>query len=335
MDITSLKQGILSGNRKALSRAITIIESETPYHRRLTTELLSGLEQNNTDNKCIRLGITGPPGVGKSTFIETFGLFLIEKDLSVAVIAVDPSSKKSGGSILGDKLRMHKLSTKEKAFIRPAASGNNLGGINTATLNIITLLEYAGFDVILVETVGVGQSETNVYDITDMFIHLYNPVSGDEMQGIKRGIMELSDLFLITKSDGNLLEDSMITEKKLIIALSFLRTTYPDWKPPIIRTSAQTSMGYNKTWASIEKFFQSEQRKKSAITRRKETRKKQITEHLSSSILAKLLKEFSQTNNFDTIIEQLSAGAFTEEEIVNVILDEFAKNHYTHGQATK
>jgi len=334
MDITSLKQGILSGSRKALSRAITIIESETPYHRRLAAEFLSSFEENPI-NKCIRLGITGPPGVGKSTFIETFGLFLIEKKLSVAVIAVDPSSKKSGGSILGDKLRMHKLSANEKAFIRPVAAGNNLGGISTSTLNIITLLEHSGFDVILVETVGVGQSETNVYDITDMFIHLYNPVSGDEMQGIKRGIMELSDLFLITKSDGNLLEDSLITEKKLMIALSFLRRTYPDWKPPIIRTSAQTSMGYKETWESIVNFFDSSQRKKTAAIRRKEARKKQIIEHLSSSIMTKLLKEFSYTHNIDTIIDQISSGLYTEEEIVINILDEFSKNHYAQGHATK
>lgn len=334
MDLFSLKQKLISGNRKALSKAITLIESELPEKQRLAYELLHSLSDEPKPTTK-RIGITGPPGVGKSTFIENFGLFLIEKGLKIAVIAVDPSSKRSGGSILGDKMRMNRLASSPNSYIRPVPSGNNLGGVSSATLNIMSLLEHSNFDVILVETVGVGQSETNVYDLTDMFVHLYNPVSGDEMQGIKRGIMELSDLFLITKADGDTLDEALLTEQKLKIALSFLHTTYKDWKPPILRTSALSQLNFTTIWDLICAFFTSEERRYIALNRRKKALYTQCFKNLSDSIITKIISKFGERNDINLLINQMSYGLYNEQQIADKIILDFVTHYSDQGQATK
>ena len=197
-----LLKPLLAGDRRALARAITLVESTRTDHRERADALLAELLPHS--GKSVRLGITGVPGVGKSTFIERFGLSLIEKGRSLAVLAIDPSSKRGGGSILGDKTRMEELSRNERAFIRPSPAGATLGGVARRTREAMLLAEAAGFDTVLVETVGVGQSETAVADMVDMFIVLLLPAGGDDLQGIKRGVIELADLIVVNKADGDL-----------------------------------------------------------------------------------------------------------------------------------
>ena len=197
-----LADGVLNGNRRALARAITLVESSRPDHRTEADRLLERLIPHSGGS--VRLGISGAPGVGKSTFIEALGNHLIDADHRVAVLTVDPSSAISGGSILGDKTRMEMLARRSEAFIRPSPAGRTLGGVARRSREALIVCEAAGFDVIIVETVGVGQSETMVADMTDMFVLLLQPGGGDELQAIKRGIMELADLVLINKADGEL-----------------------------------------------------------------------------------------------------------------------------------
>lgn len=199
--MTDLAQRLQSGERRALARAITLVESARADHRAQATELLAAL---GTGKQALRIGLSGTPGVGKSTFIEAFGLMLTAQGLRVAVLAVDPSSARSGGSILGDKTRMERLSRDPNAFIRPSPSQTQLGGVARRTREAVALCEAAGFDVVLIETVGVGQSETVVAEMSDLFVLLLAPAGGDELQGVKRGIMEIADLILVNKADGDL-----------------------------------------------------------------------------------------------------------------------------------
>ena len=200
-DIAELAARIAGGERRALARGITLVESARADHRDQAALLLKALPH---DRQALRIGLSGTPGVGKSTFIESFGMMLIGLGLRVAVLAVDPSSARSGGSILGDKTRMDRLSRVPSAFIRPSPSQTHLGGVARRTREVVTLCEGAGFDVILIETVGVGQSETMVAQLSDLFVLLLAPAGGDELQGVKRGIMEMADLILINKADGDL-----------------------------------------------------------------------------------------------------------------------------------
>lgn len=202
MNITDMAERIKRGERRALARAITLVESGHADHRVQATELLAAL---GTDREALRIGLSGTPGVGKSTFIESFGLMLTQQQgLRVAVLAVDPSSARSGGSILGDKTRMDLLSRDPNAFIRPSPSQTHLGGVAQRTREAVALCEAAGFDVVLIETVGVGQSETVVAQMSDLFLLLLAPAGGDELQGVKRGIMEMADVIVINKADGDL-----------------------------------------------------------------------------------------------------------------------------------
>ena len=202
MDITELADRILTGDRRALARAITLVESQRADHRAQAGELLEHLSKAR--RQALRVGLSGTPGVGKSTFIEAFGMLLTGQGLRVAVLAVDPSSARSGGSILGDKTRMERLSREKNAFIRPSPSQTHLGGVARRTREAVALCEAAGFDVVLIETVGVGQSETVVAEMSDLFLLLLAPAGGDELQGVKRGIMEMADLILVNKADGDL-----------------------------------------------------------------------------------------------------------------------------------
>ncbi|MFY7958676.1 MAG: methylmalonyl Co-A mutase-associated GTPase MeaB, partial [Elsteraceae bacterium] len=198
-DETSAEAALIAaGDRRALAQAITLVESTRADHRRRAEDLLARLAP---PGRSLRLGVSGVPGVGKSTFIERFGLLLIERGHKVAVLAVDPSSRRTGGSILGDKTRMHTLARHPDAFIRPSAAGSTLGGVARRTADAILLVEAAGYDVVIIETVGVGQSETAVADLTDLFLLLLPPAGGDELQGIKKGIVELADILVINKAD--------------------------------------------------------------------------------------------------------------------------------------
>ncbi len=246
-ETTALVEGVIEGNRRALARAITLVESTRSDHRAAASVLLRRLTPYA--GKSIRLGISGVPGVGKSTFIEAFGNHIIDEGHRLAVLTVDPSSAISGGSILGDKTRMELLSRRREAYIRPSPSGNTLGGITRRSREAMILCEAAGFDVIIVETVGVGQSETRVADMTDMFMLLLLPGGGDELQGIKRGIMELADLILINKADDEMQALAGQTAAEYRNALRLAHPRSADWKVEVRTCSARDDVGIAEAWA--------------------------------------------------------------------------------------
>ncbi len=247
MDIDELANRIRTGDRRALARAITLIESGRSDHRESALHLLDTLGQ---DRQALRIGLSGTPGVGKSTFIEAFGLMLTGRGLRVAVLAVDPSSARSGGSILGDKTRMERLSREPSAFIRPSPSQTELGGVARRTREAVALCEAAGFDVVLIETVGVGQSETMVADMSDLFVLLLAPAGGDELQGVKRGIMEMADLILVNKADGELKSQAVRTCADYAGALRLLRKRAqdPDGFPKALTVSSTEADGLERAW---------------------------------------------------------------------------------------
>ncbi len=251
MDITELGDKIIQGDRRALARGITLVESARADHRAQTAELMEILRRSN--RQALRIGLSGTPGVGKSTFIESFGMMLLGQGLRVAVLAVDPSSARSGGSILGDKTRMDRLARERAAFIRPSPSQTHLGGVARRTREAVALCEAAGFDVVLIETVGVGQSETVVAEMSDIFLLLLAPAGGDELQGVKRGIMEMADIILVNKADGDLKPTAMRTCADYAGALRLLRKRPqdPEGFPKAMTVSALQEDGLAQAWDEI------------------------------------------------------------------------------------
>jgi len=240
---------IRAGDRRALAQAITLLESTRDEDTDVGRAILEALVPST--GAAVRVGITGPPGVGKSTFIETFGLHVLEGGRRVAVLAVDPTSPLTGGSILGDKTRMERLAHTEGAFIRPSPSGGALGGVGHRTREAMLLCEGAGYDVILIETVGVGQSEVTVRSMVDFFTVLLQPGAGDELQGIKRGLLELADALVVTKADGDqkaLAERTQVEHRQ---ALQLLRQPHPEWKPPVLTVSSRVGEGIPEVWAAV------------------------------------------------------------------------------------
>ena len=252
MDTTERAALIRSGDRRALARAITLVESARADHRDQALALLAALRAPRRE--ALRIGLSGTPGVGKSTFIEAFGLMLTGQGLKVAVLAVDPSSARSGGSILGDKTRMERLSRDPNAFIRPSPSQSQLGGVARRTREAVALCEAAGFDIVLIETVGVGQSETVVAELSDLFLLLLAPAGGDELQGVKRGIMEMADLILVNKADGDLKPAAMRTVADYSGALHLLRRRPQDPKdfPKALPVSALAVEGLGQAWDEMQ-----------------------------------------------------------------------------------
>lgn len=247
-----LAQSVRDGDRRSIAQAITLIESTRPGDRDQANELMDYLIPHA--GQSIRLGISGVPGVGKSTFIESFGNHLIRQGHRVAVLAVDPTSAISGGSILGDKTRMETLSRDPNAFVRPSPAGHTLGGVTRHTRETINIVEAAGFDVVIVETVGVGQSETAVAEMTDMFVLLLLPGGGDELQGIKRGIVELADLIVVNKADGAMASVANHSAADYLGALRFLRPRHPDWTVPVETCSALENVGIEAIWDIVERY---------------------------------------------------------------------------------
>ena len=248
-----LFEGLQNGSRSALSAAITLIESENPQDRKLANALLRLCKKAAKSAK--RIGITGVPGVGKSTFIESFGLQLLQKGQKVAVLAIDPSSSISGGSILGDKTRMEQLSTQDAVFIRPSAAGKTLGGVAKNTREAILLCEAAGYDIIIIETVGVGQSETVVHGMVDFFLVLMLAGAGDELQGMKRGIMELADTVVINKADGQNEIAAKNARTQYASALHIFSQRPDAWQVPVLCASGLNGLGLPLVWQEIEKYF--------------------------------------------------------------------------------
>jgi LAO/AO transport system kinase len=246
-------KGVLQGNRTILARAITLIESNAPAHRNLGQEVLQALLPHSGNS--IRVGITGVPGAGKSTFVESVGSQLCKKNHRVAVLAVDPSSSLSGGSILGDKTRMERLSRDTRAFIRPSPTGGNLGGVAEKSRSTILLCEAAGYDTILVETVGVGQNETMVRQMVDCFLLLGIAGAGDDLQGIKKGVVELADLFVVNKADGSNKVRAARTRSEMATVLHYLTPFTPGWKVPALTCSALTGEGIDEVWNTVKQFL--------------------------------------------------------------------------------
>jgi len=252
LDIPKLIAGIRAGHRASLAQGITLVESRAAKHRAPARELMQAILPQT--GGALRVGLTGTPGSGKSTFIEALGIMLCERGKKVAVLAVDPSSSRSGGSILGDKTRMEDLSRHDNAFIRPSPSGASLGGVAARTREALLLCEAAGYDVILVETVGVGQSETAVRTMTDFFLLLQIAGAGDELQGIKKGVIELADAIVVNKADGDNMLRAKLAKVEYTKVMHFLYPFTPGWKPKALMCSALTGEGIEKVWALIESF---------------------------------------------------------------------------------
>lgn len=252
-----LVEGVVAGRRRALAKAITLVESTRVDHQQRAAGVLDALLPHT--GRSLRIGLTGVPGVGKSTFVEAFGLYLIAQGLKVAVLAVDPSSSVTGGSILGDKTRMERLCQQTAAFIRPSPSSGTLGGVAEKTREALLICEAAGFDVTIVETVGVGQSETMVAGMTDVFVLLQLPNAGDDLQAIKKGIMELADVVVFNKAD----LDATATERACLqmrAALALLHPASPHWKPPVLRSSALRGEGIAAVWETLQAWRQAMER---------------------------------------------------------------------------
>jgi len=300
---------LLAGDRRALARAITLIESTRADHREAGEALVERVLPDT--GRSIRIGISGVPGVGKSTFIEAFGLTLIERGHRVAVLAVDPSSRRTGGSILGDKTRMIELGRHPSAFIRPSPTGGTLGGVTRRTRESILLCEAAGFDVILVETVGVGQSETAVADMVDIFCLLLLPSAGDELQGIKKGIVELAELIIVNKADGSTEAAAHQAVANYAAALRLLRPLSSHWQPPVLPVSSVAGAGLAEVWATIERHAELLTAAGEKSARRAAQAQAALWDDLGDGLIAALRRRPDIASEIPAIEAAVRAGAAT------------------------
>ncbi len=311
--------GVLAGDRAILARAITLVESNSRLHEAQAQEVLTRLLPHT--GKAKRIGITGVPGVGKSTFIETFGCQLVERGHKLAVLTIDPTSSRSGGSILGDKTRMEKLCVSPNAFIRPSPSGENLGGVARRTRETMLLCEAAGFDTILVESVGVGQTEIALRSMVDFFLLLLLPGAGDELQGIKKGIVEMADLVLINKADGDNRMRAEHARADQDAALHYTQPATPGWKTEVALCSGLTGEGLPQAWERIEKFY-AELEAKGVIAKR---RQQQMLEWLNDLIHDELRRRFDRDPRviakLPELRDALLRGETTAVRAANSLLD--------------
>ena len=316
-----LTESVVAGDRRALARAITLIESTRADHRAEAAVIVDKLLP--AAGNSIRLGISGAPGVGKSTFIEALGLHVIAQGHRVAVLAVDPSSKIGGGSILGDKTRMAELAKDERAFIRPSPAGGTLGGVARRTRESITAVEAAGFDVVVVETVGVGQSETAVADMVDMFVLILQPAGGDDLQGMKRGIVELADLILVNKSDGELAAAAGRTAADYQHAIRLLRAPTPGWTPEVRQCSALAGAGIAEVWQTVERFRQALGADGRFQGRRSEQAKAALHEELSESLLAALRSDPEVARRLADLEKRVAGGRLSPAAAADAVAAAF------------
>ncbi|WP_372894152.1 methylmalonyl Co-A mutase-associated GTPase MeaB [Rhodosalinus sp.] len=320
MDTEPLARAVAQGDRRALARAITLIESGRDDHRAQAVALLEALK--HTGREALRIGLSGTPGVGKSSFIEAFGLMLLERGLRVAVLAVDPSSARSGGSILGDKTRMEQLSRAPEAFIRPSPAQSQLGGVARRTRESVALCEAAGFDVVLIETVGVGQSETAVAEMSDLFALLLAPAGGDELQGVKRGIMEIADIILVNKADGALREAAVRTCADYAGALRLLRKRPEDPEdfPKALTVSAYTGDGLAEAWAEMEALADWRREHGHFAARRAEQAAAWFAAEVREGLLARLTRDPATRARMAEMTDRVRAGEVTPEGAAAEIL---------------
>lgn len=318
-----LFEGIRAGNTTVLSQAITLIESNNSAHAKLASDLLSLCLPYA--NQSVRIGITGVPGVGKSTFIESLGKLLTSLGKKVAVLAIDPSSSVTKGSILGDKTRMEQLVKDPNAYIRPSSAGDSLGGVARKTRESIILCEAAGFDTILIETVGVGQSETAVHSMTDFFLLLHLTGAGDELQGIKRGIIEMADVIVINKADGDNLEKAKREKTNLQHALHIWPAKDNDWTPPVILCSALENKGIEELWGVISSFFSAN--KKAGFFDKKRAHQNEYW--LFQAIEEKLKQDFFQNKSIQAALKKELQALHKNKKTPFEIAEELIRLHHS------
>lgn len=333
---------LINGDRAALARAITLAESRHPVHRQIGQQLVAdslihtqshvaptpdvGNGENPRAKPTFRIGLSGPPGAGKSTFIEAFGNFLVAKGHRIAVLSIDPSSSVSGGSILGDKTRMTLLSREPNAYVRPSPSCGSLGGVARNTCDSIVLCEAAGYDVVLVETVGVGQSETAVADMVDMYVMIVPPAGGDVLQGLKRGIVELVDLVLVNKCDGDLLPAARRAKLEYTSAIKLLRRRNPLWSPTVLSVSAIKHTGLEDTWDSMTTYHEAMCDGGALHHRRTEQSKIWMWQHVTDRVMQRF-REFPPVDEIIHSIEsEVATGQLTAGQGADRLLSRFGSD---------
>jgi LAO/AO transport system kinase len=317
-DVARLARGIRAGDRAVLSRAITLIESKRADHRRSAAALMQALV--GATGKAVRVGITGAPGVGKSTTIDALGTMLTKQGRKVAVLAVDPSSRRTGGSILADKTRMARLANDANAFIRPSPASGTLGGVAARTRETMLLCEAAGYDVVLVETIGVGQSEIAVADMTDFFLLLMLPGAGDELQGLKKGVVELADMIAVNKADGDNVARAKAVAAEYRAALHILTPRSANWSPPVLTYSALTGEGVAALWAHILDHREKITAAGELASRRAEQQVKWMWAMLEERLFAPLRSDRSIKAALPSIEAEVAAGTLAPAAAVDKIV---------------
>lgn len=331
--VEKLFKGITDGDRGSLSRGITLIESTHPKKKEQAQMLLSKtllFEKSYVPHTlygthAFRIGLSGPPGAGKSTFIEVFGKFLTSRGHKVAVLAVDPSSSQTGGSLLGDKTRMPELSCDMNAYIRPSPSRGSLGGVTRTTNDAIVLCEAAGYDIILVETVGVGQSEFVVSDMVDMFCLLIPPAGGDELQGIKKGIVEVADLVVVNKSDGDLVPAARRIQMEYVSAVKYMRQRSRVWKPQVLRISSLTKEGVPELWQMIQQFRQAVSECGELLKKRQHQHQIWMWNYIRDHIMELFMKHPPVRSDIDDVEAKVAKGLMTPGQGADILLHKFMK----------
>jgi LAO/AO transport system kinase len=323
LSIDEYVEGILSQNRTILSQAITLIESSLHKHQETAQQIIEKCLPYT--GKSVRIGITGVPGVGKSSFIETLGMNVVSNGHKLAVLAIDPSSERSGGSIMGDKTRMEQLSAQPNAFIRPSPSAGSLGGVARKTREVIYLCEAAGFDVIFIETVGVGQSEVVVHSMVDFFLLLMLAGAGDELQGIKRGIMEMADAIAITKADGANIEKANLAKTEFQNALHLFPKGGSGWLPKALTCSAHQNQGIVAVWETIEDYLKFTKWNNHFFSNRINQSKFWMHQTIKESLLDHFYKSHSIQYKLDHVENEVLAGKVSSFEGARMLLNDYFK----------
>ena len=324
VDLDLLVQGVLESDRTSLGRALTLVESNRTEDRKVVEDLLAQISPKT--GEAHRIGITGVPGVGKSTFIEAMGSKLIEDGHKVAVLAVDPTSTVSGGSILGDKTRMTRLANDPNAFVRPSPSSGTLGGVTRTTRESMALLESAGYDIVMVETVGIGQSETVVAEMVDIFLVLMLPGAGDELQGIKKGVLELADMIAVNKTDGENESKALEAARDYISALRLTQPATSNWRPPVVNCSSLTGKGLNEVWEKIQEHKTILENSGEWEQRRKVQKMKWMWSIVQERLSSDLHDHPSITEQVPEVEKAVLEGKISATAAAEILLETFRKN---------
>ena len=324
VDLDLLVQGVLESDRTSLGRALTLVESNRTEDRKVVEDLLAQISPKT--GEAHRIGITGVPGVGKSTFIEAMGSKLIEDGHKVAVLAVDPTSTVSGGSILGDKTRMTRLANDPNAFVRPSPSSGTLGGVTRTTRESMALLESAGYDIVMVETVGIGQSETVVAEMVDIFLVLMLPGAGDELQGIKKAVLELADMIAVNKTDGENESKALEAARDYISALRLTQPATSNWRPPVVNCSSLTGKGLNEVWEKIQEHKTILENSGEWEQRRKVQKMKWMWSIVQDRLSSDLHDHPSITEQVPEVEKAVLEGKISATAAAEILLETFRKN---------